>query len=131
MRAGERRSDNSDDEIWPAHVAVPRPARCRLCLQHSSSARGRKGGGHCPLWALADILRCDSDVCFTPESGYVRCLRDARFGPIARHSVDDPVGAGEKRRRHGEAERLGGPEIDHQVVFGRRLDRQVYGLLSP
>ena len=33
-------------------------------------------------------------------------------------------------RRHREAERLRGLEIDHQFVFGRRLHRQVGGLLA-
>ena len=34
------------------------------------------------------------------------------------------------RRRHGEAERLRGLEIDHQLEFGRRLHRQVGRLLA-
>ena len=33
-------------------------------------------------------------------------------------------------RRHGEAERLGGLEVDHQLVLGRRLHRQVGRLLA-
>src|SRR6266436_3248205 len=42
-----------------------------------------------------------------------------------RASFDDLVGAGEDRWRHGEAEGLGGAEIDDQLECGRLLDRQI------
>src|ERR1700721_2321993 len=53
-------------------------------------------------------------------------------GPTRRVSFDDLVGAGEGRLRagggglrHGEAERLGGLEIDDQLEGGRLLHRQI------
>ena len=40
------------------------------------------------------------------------------------------VGAGAHRRRHGEAKRFGGLEIDYQFVLGWRLYWQVGRLLA-
>src|SRR5262249_26628062 len=44
--------------------------------------------------------------------------------------LDHLVGAGKHRCRHFEAERLGGLEIEHSFVLGRRLNRQVGRLLA-
>src|SRR5437868_14102948 len=49
--------------------------------------------------------------------------RRAREGGGA--SLDDLVGAGEERLGHGQAERLGGLQVDDQLEFGWLLDRQI------
>src|SRR5215475_11894042 len=71
-------------------------------------------------------------VCFTPESGHVRCkspcLLWAKSGLMQRSKrslFDHLFGARDQRRRHDEAGRLGGFEVDHKLAFARRLDWQV------
>src|SRR5205823_7276669 len=54
--------------------------------------------------------------------------REARAGRDA--SLDDLVGAGEERLRHGQAQRLGGLQVDDQLELGRLLYRQVGRLLA-
>ena len=48
----------------------------------------------------------------------------------SRRFIRSPRRRGRAARRHGEAERLGGLEVDHQLELGRLHDRQVGRLLA-
>src|SRR5258705_13727559 len=56
-----------------------------------------------------------------------RPQHQTRKSPIL---FDQFVGAVEQRQRHGEAERLGGLEIDHQVELDRQLHWKIARLCS-
>ena len=68
-----------------------------------------------------------------PKADMCGAVAYVRFGPkadIRPHSIDQFISAAEQRLRHGEAERLGGREVDHQFVLGRRLHWKVTRLLA-
>ena len=72
----------------------------------------------------ADICAANRHVRFTPNSGHVRATRDVRFVPEADIvSFDHLIGLCEQRGRDHYAERLGGLEIEHELVLSRCLHR--------
>ena len=44
--------------------------------------------------------------------------------------LDHLVGELQQRLRHGEAERLGGSQVNDQIEFGRQLNGQITGFRS-
>src|SRR5262252_9865763 len=72
-------------------------------------------------------------VCFTPESGHVRCNSSCLLWAKSGHrtaSFDHLVRARLHRRRHADAKRLSGFEIDDQFKLGCLYDRQFSGIFT-
>ena len=67
----------------------------------------------------ADVARRREHVRFVPIATKVRRNKNGLF--------DHLVSAAEQHRRHLDAERPRGPEIDNQIKLGRLLDRDVGG----
>jgi hypothetical protein len=68
----------------------------------------------------------NSDITQGPRSAISGREQMQQVAPL----LDHLVGAYKERGRHFEAERLGGLEIDHELVFGRCLHRQIGWLLT-
>ena len=107
-------------------VELPVSRNIAISARMSSADDVRFGSG-------ADVAPTKQDVRFTPNSGHQedgpRCPLSANNGhrPAL---FDHLVGASKQRRRHGEAERLGGLEVNREVILCWRLHRQIGRLLT-
>jgi hypothetical protein len=75
-----------------------------------------------------DLNRSES-VCFgdARSEGKYKIHAYLRLSERAAALLDHLVGAGLQRERHGKPERPGRFEVDHQLEFGRLLNRQFAG----
>jgi len=132
-----RRSAEQCDELAPSHGGVPQGQGSRTDYSRSGAGRWRASqqkaapnvrvgsiashrqvGGVRPMSASPPIATRRSRRSETP-------LCHKRTHARQQNLFDHLVGAGEQTRRHGEAQRLGGLKVDHQLVFGRRLHRKI------
>ena len=72
----------------------------------------------CPLYPQKRTLIADWNVRFVPIADIVRAL------------FDHLIRASEYGRRHREAERLSGPEVDNQLELSRLFDGQIGALFA-
>ena len=90
-------------------------------------------GAQCRFGSLADMAAIFGHVRSYPESGHRDTRRPRLLSAIScREHVqqnavlfDDFVGAGEQRWRNGKAERFDRFVVDHQLIFGWRLNRKI------
>src|SRR5262249_34853224 len=112
--------------VLPAVLERPFIAALSLTMSHRSGSSGLDGSG---------LSRRRKLSCSTSALGHKRTSTNTvDMSALCQKRtsaelLDHLIGARKHRRRHGEAERFGGLEVDDQFVFGRRLHRQIAGFL--
>src|SRR6516225_11840294 len=96
-------------------------------IVHHSEIRAHVADG-----SLADNPRARVDVRSTPGSGHQSHAPSCLIWAMNRRRLlfNNLISAGKERMWHSEAKRLGGLEVDHQLVFGRALHWKVVGLFA-
>src|SRR6476646_3445208 len=86
---------------------------CNRCVRFATTV----ASGHATLATKRTLLLTWAGL--PPAGSHQLCLA---------HSLDHLVGTDDQFIRHGEAERLCGLEVEHQLEFGRQLYGQIGGL---
>src|SRR5258708_33804387 len=94
------------------YTTLFRSTPCNRCVRFAPTV----AGGHATLATKRTLLLTWAGL--PPAGSHQLCLA---------HSFEHLIGAGEHARRYVEAKRLGGLQVDQQLVLGRRLHRQVSG----